>query len=122
MADSTLSQAPLLVFPENYLEQTQAFIQAINTTNKVIQQSLEPERSAQLAQYADYIERDFPHLERCVRYYRSLLDTERSRRPYTHLSMIDAGPCATSNLSQVDLGQPLLAPRTHHLQVSFRQS
>ena len=73
----------------------------------------------ELRKLADAIEQDYPHLHRTVSYYRSLLDNDRYRRPFSRLGFIEAGPKATASLSHVQLGQKPVDPKPHCLQVVF---
>ena len=121
MACTSLSQPPLLVYPEAFTHGTEHFINSINSTNLVVKQGLDEngERVKELQKVADAIEKDYPHLHRTVSYYRSLLDGGRYRRPYPRLAFIEAGPKATACLSHVQLGQRPVDPKPHCLQVVF---
>lgn len=121
MACTSLSQPPLLVYPEAFAHGTERFCNSINSTNLVVKQSLDNngERVKELQKLADAIEQDYPHLHRTVSYYRSLLDGDRYRRPYSRLAFIEAGPKATACLSHVQLGKRPVDPKPHCLQVVF---
>lgn len=121
MASTSLCQEPLLVYPEAFTHGTEHFFNTVNTTNLVIKQSLDDdgERVKEIEKMAEAIEHDFPHLHRAVAYYRSLLDKDRYRRPYSRLAFIEAGPKATACLSNVQLGEKPVDPKPHCLQVVF---
>ena len=121
MSSTSLCQEPLLVYPEAFTHGTEHFFNTVNTTNLVVKQSLDEdgERVIEIEKMAEAIEHDYPHLHRAVAYYRSLLDKDRYRRPYSRLAFIEAGPKATACLSNVQLGERPVDPKPHCLQVVF---
>lgn len=122
MADLHLSQAPLLVFPESCISETDSFINSINDTRHVIQQSLEPERCEELAKLASAFSEDYNHLGRAVTYYGDLTNPHRFRFPYPSLGFISAGPSANQRLCEIELGSRPLPPKPRHLQVVFHRA
>lgn len=121
MSDSCLQQDPLLVFPQASIGETEAFLNRINSTLHVVQQSLEPERRAELLALAESISLDFPTMGRAVQYYKTLCDAGRVREGYPCLEFVEAGPKASFNYGQVQLGQRPPPPRPHELQVVFHR-
>ena len=119
MSSDALSQPPLLVYPEAYLGGTERFVNQINSTDNVVQQSLDDSRLQELAALADAMESDFSQMDRAARYYRSLLDESRPRIPYSRLAFVEAGPKANSGVADVQLGQRPPLPKPHWLQVRF---
>ena len=119
MADTLLCQPPLLVFPEAFSHLTAKFFEEVNSTSKVVPLSVDSDRGEELAAFAHALQSEFPHMKRAAEYYYSLINPDRPRRPYAQLAFIEAGPSATTNLSSVELGQPLIPPKPHHLQVVF---
>ena len=121
MSSTNLSQLPLLVYPQAFLDSTEEFWNKVNSTNLIIQQSLDDERANQLSEFADRIEQDFPHMHRAVKYYRSLLRSDRFRQPYSQLGFVQAGPGALDHRSNLRLGEMPARRKPHHLQVVFHQ-
>ena len=119
MADTQLIQAPLLVWPHSLLNDVENFWNAVNETEEIVQQSLEPSRVDELVQLADQIEKDYPHMGRSVQYYKSLVNPNRPRKPYEKLEFLAAGPQASSRVGDVRLGQRPMPPRPHRLEVVF---
>ena len=119
MSDDVLSQKPLLVWPETFMSETEAFFSRLNHTREVVQQSMDEERVAELSRLADNLEKDFPHLRRGVQYYRTLLTEGRDRKPYSPLKFIDAGPSAGERYTNLQMGPRPLPPRPRLLQVVF---
>ena len=52
------------------------------------------EREEELRLLADAMEQDFPHLQRTVRYYRSLLEPVVPLKPYPRLAFLEHAPNA----------------------------
>ena len=119
MASPTLSQKPLLVYPQSFLPATERFFRTINSCNLFLTASLDESRSTELNELAKYIELDFPHLRRGVAYLRSLSDENRRRLPSPHLRFIEAGPTAAHSFGDVRLGARRAAPTPYKLQVVF---
>lgn len=119
MSDSSLSQRPLLVWPESLAPASEAFFNRVNTCNDIVVQKLDPERSSDLEKLAAALEVDFPHLSRSVSFYRSLLNESRDRKPFSRLEFIAAGPTAANRLVAWELADPPLPPRPRQLQVVF---
>ena len=122
MADVCLIQPPLLVWPHSLLSSVEQFWNQINVTDEIVTQRLEESRANELLELAEQIQQDFPHMDRCVRYYRSLVDARQPRKPYERLMFIDAGPNASSRVGDVRLGQRPQAPRPHQLEVVFHHA
>ena len=122
MADTSLVQPPLLVWPESLLGSVERFWNEVNVTSSIAQQSLEESRVEEILLLAGQIEKDFPHMMRTVQYYKSLVDPNRPRKPYQHLQFIEAGPHASSRLGDVRLGEQPPPPRAHRLEVVFHQN
>lgn len=119
MADVSLSQPPLLVWPQSLLPTVEHFWNRVNTTQEVVQQSLEQYRVDELMELAAQIDMDFPHMSRATQYYRNLVDPARPRKPYERLKFIEAGPHAASRVGEVRLGERPPPPRAHRLEVVF---
>ena len=119
MADSSLIQPPLLVWPESLLGATEHFWNRVNSTAETIQQELDPSRAQDLLLLADQIESDFPGMDRAVRYYRSLVDAGRPRKNYEHSQFVEDGPQASARMGDVRIGQRPAPPRPHKLEVVF---
>lgn len=121
MSDTSLVQPPLLVYPEAFKTSTESYLNQINNTHHVVQQSLEAQRVAELQSIADALEKDFPRMDRAVQYYRNLIDDSRYRKPYRRLAVIDAGPPVREHIANIELGARPPEPRNHWLKVVFRQ-
>ena len=119
MADARLSQPPILVYPQCFLPATQGFFNRINNTNLLMTASLDEGRCEELAELAENIEKDFPHMQRGVAYLRSLMDGDRRRQPLPRLQFVEAGPAASLGLGNLQVGQPPPPPKPHRLQVVF---
>ena len=121
MCDTSLIQRPLLVWPSNFVASTESFWNCVNSTNSIVQQSLEEVRTDELRRLADALEKDFPHMHRAVHYYRSLVSEDKPRKPYSTLKFIAAGPNAFDRVANVQLGQRPPPPRPRPLQVVFHR-
>lgn len=119
MSDDRLSQPPLIVWPQSALGITEAFWQTVNSTNLVVQQSLEEERQSDLEKLAKAMSQDFPHLGRAVTYYHGLWNPNRRRKPFQRLQFIADGPPPPNGVAHVQLGERPLPPRPHALQVVY---
>ena len=122
MSDAVLSQNPLNVWPEAFLPITENFWNKVNNTRHVVQQHLDLEREQELERLHTAISQDFPHLNRSVAYYKTLLDSSRPRKPYANLDFVDAGPNAAERIPNVQLGDQPAPPRPHPLQVVFHRA
>ena len=122
MSDTELSQPALNVYPEAFKDATGQFWSSVNLTNDIVQQKLEDARRQEILELARYLEQDFPHLDRTVRYYRSIADPARPRKPYPKLSFIAAGPAASSRIGDVKMGECPPPLCNHPLQVVFHHS
>ena len=122
MSDTVLIQPPLLVYPTAFQSSTERYFNEVNRTEHVVQQSLDSDRAADLAAIADAISKDFPHMERSVRYYRSLIDQGRPRKPYSRIGFLEAGPMVQPPMGNIQLGAEPPEPRNHWLQVVFHHS
>ena len=122
MSDNVLIQPPLLCYPEAFLASTESYFNSINGTSETVVQSLDEERIAELQDLSVAISKDFPSMERTVRYYQSIVDMERARQPFTKLGFIDAGPIARNGLANVQVPERPPEPRNHWLQVVFHHS
>lgn len=122
MADSTLIQPPLLVWPESLLGAVENFWNRVNVTTEIVQQSLDESRVEELLLLAKHIEQDFPHMSRSVQYYRTLCDHSRPRKPYEQLHFVAAGPQASSRVGDARLGERPPPPRAHRLEVVYHHA
>ena len=121
MSDSVLSQNPLNVWPEAFVSKSETFWNSVNNTGHIVQQHLDSERELELKKLYMAISNDFPHLNRSVAYYKTLLDSSRPRKPYAHLHFVDAGPNAAERIPNVQLGERPAPPMPHPLQVVFHR-
>lgn len=122
MSDQHLIQPPLLVYPESFLASSEHYFIQTNITGEVVQQQLEDDRIAELEALAAAMLKDFPHFDRVVRYYRTLIDMERPRKPYARLAFLDSGPFQRNGLNNVQLPERPPEPKNHWLQVVFHHS
>ena len=122
MSDQELIQPPLCVYPESFLSSTEQYFNRVNSTQDIIVQHLEPDRVSELEALATMISKDFPSFDRGVRYYRSLIDMDRPRKPFDRLAFVDAGPMIGQGLAQVQLPARPPAAMNHWLQVVFHHS
>ena len=122
MSDQSLIQPPLLCYPASFAASTENYFNQINSTREVVHQELEAERIAELESLAAAISKDFPHMDRAVRYYRTVIDMARPRKPFSRLSFLDAGPFQRNGLGNVQLPQRPAEPMNHWLQVVFHHS
>ena len=121
VSDAQLVQPPLLVYPEAFKDSTMRFWEQVNRTNATFHHAFDEDRAAEVQTLATALEKDYPHMERVVKYYRSLLVEQPNRKPYTQLAFVAAGPRATENLSAVTLGEAPTPGTAHKLQVVFHQ-
>ena len=119
MADEKLSQPPLLVFPQAYLAQTEAFWNRVLSTDATLQATLDDQRAEEIRALADEIESDFPHMSRGVAYLRTLADPNRHRAPCSRLKFLEAGPRTENGTTNLKLPPRPLAPKPHKLKVTF---
>lgn len=119
MSDSVLSQAPLNVWPQALLPVAEDFWNRVNSTTHIVQQHLDQDREDELRKLGAAIQRDFPHMQRAVTYYRTLVNSSRCRKPYPWLNYIAAGPNAAERIANVQLGGRAPPPKPHPLQVVF---
>ena len=119
MSDTTLIQPPLLVWPESLIGSVEDFWNRVNTTQEIVQQSLDQTRVDELLELAAQIDADFPNMGRATQYYRTLVDPNRPRNTYEQLKFVAAGPHAASRVGEVRLGNRPPPPRAHRLQVTF---
>ena len=122
MSDQELIQPPLCVYPESFRSSTEHYFNQVNCTQDIVVQHLEPDRISELESLANMISKDFPSFDRGVRYYRSLVDMARQRKPFDRLAFVDAGPMIGQGLAQVQLPARPPAPMNHWLQVVFHHS
>lgn len=122
MSDRSLCQPPLLVYPEAFVNSAENFWNQVNTTTEEITQSLEPERIAELKALAAAFSKDFPSMDRAVRYYNHIIDMDRVRKPFSRLGFVDAGPAPRQGLANVQLGERPPEPMNHWLKVVFHHS
>lgn len=122
MSSQHLIQPPLLVYPESFLANSEQYFIQINITGEVVQQELEDERRDELAALSAAMIKDFPHLDRAFRYYQSLIDMSRPRKPYARLAFLDSGPFQRNGLHNVQLPERPPEPKNHWLQVVFHHS
>ena len=88
MSSTELSQDPLLVWPASLHRQSERFLQIANETDKVQVSTLDNERKNDIRRLANALQRDFPHMDRAIRWYKSLLGDERPAEPYTQLTFL----------------------------------
>lgn len=123
MSDNVLIRCPLNVWPQKFLTVTESFWNHCNNTRHVVQQSMDPERVAELDKLRKAIERDYPHLRRAANYYKNLLDASRPRQSFYKLDFVDSGPNAAQRVANlnVQLGARAHPPRPHCLKVVFHR-
>ena len=119
MADQSLCQTPLLVYPGSMVSEVETFMNSVNTTNHVVTAVFDGERANEISELADAMERDYPHLTRAVAFYRQLINPQRLEW-YPKLSFFGATR-ASSRLCQISFGERPLPPKPYHLQVKFRR-
>ncbi len=74
MASDGLSQAPLLVLPGGFVEESKAFLRRANDPDCPLKTChLEDERVNELTLLQRAMARDFPHLNRCLSWYGTML-------------------------------------------------
>ena len=101
---------------------TEHYFNRVNCTQDIVVQHLEPDRISELEALATMFSKDFPSFDRGVRYYRSLVDMAKPRKPFDRLAFVDAGPMIGQGLAQVQLPARPPAPMNHWLQVVFHHS
>ena len=121
MADNHLSQNPLLVWPQTSIAATEHFFRQVNVTRKVITAEYNPDRVQELESLADGIARDFPHMQRCVKFYRSLVNRTKELQPYPRLAFLENVARATDRWCQINLGDKAPRPKAHCLEVVFHR-
>ena len=119
MSDDHLAQPPLLVYPQAFLDATQAFFNRINSTQMLVTGSVDEDRSQELLELAENISKDFPAMSRGVAYLRSLATGDIHRKPCGPLKFIESGPAAFSGLGDLQLGQRPPPPKPYKLKVVF---
>ena len=121
MSDDHLSQDPLLVYPAGLEASTLHFWRTINQSAKKLYAELDDDRKGELSKLAAAFKNDFPHLQRAVNYYGSLMDDNRPRQTPPVLRFVEAGPHAGSRVGVVELGQRPPPPKPFHLKVKFHR-
>lgn len=121
MSDKVLCQDPLLVWPTALLPDTERFFGSMNDANSpVVVSTIDPDRGQELSWLADALAKDYPHMNRAVAFYNSLLDERRPRVPFPEIRFVRA-PKAHVRWAEVNLGERAPPPKPHHLQVVFHR-
>ena len=119
MADDKLSQPPLLVFPEAYVPQTEAFWNRVLETDATMQATLDEQRAEEIKALAREISSDFPHMSRGAAYLQTLAEPNRHRAPCSRLRFLEVGPRVGNEAANLKLPPRPLAPKPHKLKVTF---
>ena len=119
MSDTTLSQPPILVYPDVFRPATESFINKINSCRSVLTASLDDGRKEELTSLGKCILEDFPHLRRGVEYLKTLTNDDRRREQCPILKFIEAGPSCSNNLGNLRADPQRFPPKPHKLQVVF---
>lgn len=122
MASTTLSQPALLVWPSVLRAASSQFIRDVNTTRKVDQPKMDPDRRSELERLAGSIQRDFPHMRRAVAWYKTMLARTDAPAPldYPQLTFLQNAPADDPPLD-VMLGERRAQQKPHPLQVVFHR-
>ena len=121
MCSTELLKPPLLVWPSSLHRQSGRFLEIANETDMVQVSTLETERKNDIRRLANALQRDFPHMDRAIRWYRSLLEDERPAEPYAQLTFLkniaDEGP----SVHDFQFRDRPAALRPHRLEVVFHR-
>lgn len=119
MSDSTLSQVPILVWPQAMLGKTREFFGRVNSSAHTLTAKFKPERVEELRLLANAIRKDFPHLTRGVAFYEKTLDPSSKREHFPDITFCAHAAADPGRWQRVQLGQRAPPPRPHGLQVVF---
>ena len=122
MASTTLSQPALLVWPSVLRAASSQFIRDVNTTRKVDQPKMDPDRRSELERLAGSIQRDFPHMRRAVGWYKAVLARTDTPAPvdYPQLTFLQNAPADDPPVDSM-IGARRAKQKPHPLQVVFHR-
>eukprot|EP00435_Cladocopium_sp_Y103_P000755 s2091_g1.t1 len=120
MSDGFLQQNPLLVLPESLVDESRYFLANANSAPS-IGPWLSPERKEELKLLADELAEDFPHMQRAVSFYRSLLQEDRDLQPYERIRFLRNVARGGQRWCQFNLADRAPRPKPHVLQVVFHR-
>lgn len=123
MSDTYLSQDPLLVWPSAFSDQSQRFRQNANTTTDVEVSTIDDERKSEIRSLAAAMKRDYPHMNRAIAWYESLVsrNPEDCREEYTQLSFLRNISDYGFDVHTFQLGARRPALEPHALKVRFHR-
>ena len=121
MSDGFLQQNPLLVFPESLVRESSNFLVNANSA-PTVGTWLSPERKEEIKLLADELAEDFPHMQRAVGFYRSLLQEDRALQPYEPIRFLRNVARCGQRWCQFNLADRAPRPKPHVLQVVFHRN
>jgi hypothetical protein len=121
MSDGFLQQNPILVLPESLVGESRHFLANANSA-PTIGPWLSPERKEEIKLLADELAEDFPHMQRAVGFYRSLLQEDRALQPYEQIRFLRNVARCGQRWCQFNLGDRAPRPKPHVLQVVFHRN
>ena len=121
MSDGFLQQNPILVLPESLAGESRHFLANANSA-PTIGPWLSPERKEEIKLLADELAEDFPHMQRAVGFYRSLLQEDRALQPYEQIRFLRNVARCGQRWCQFNLGDRAPRPKPHVLQVVFHRN
>ena len=121
MSDSGLAQDALLVMPQTLKDETQHFMRMVNRAPP-INPELSPERVEELKNIADEIEVDFPHMQRAVAYYRTLVSENAPLTPYPKIKFLNQVDRCGNRWCKFNLDERAPRPKPHPLRVTFHRN
>jgi len=87
----------------------------------VVSIALDPkDREEEIRLLADAIERDFPHMQRAVSFYRNMVEPAEPAKPFQRLDFTQSAPSAGSRWCEINLGERPPRPKPHCLEVGLR--
>lgn len=124
MASDGLSQAPILVFPGALVEESKAFLRRANDPGCPLKTChLEDERVNELRLLQHAMARDFPHLNRCLSWYGTMLSPAAFARVPQLTFLNRASTENRQDWGAVGFGgQRPRVPKPYELQVVFHRA
>ena len=118
-----LCQPPLLVWPAALEPQSRQLFDVCNRPDcPTLGCTLKEERVEELRLLRDAIARDFPHMQRTVRWYSGMIDRSQGRTTPAFLSFLRHNTAHDLDDFNHQLGERPVPPKPHELQVVFHRA
>ena len=123
MADSSLSQDPLLVMPGMLLRDSGRCLEKANHEScPIVTAKKDSERHGELLAIYRALKRDFPHMRRGLAFYESMLRGDPSDQRVPKLTFLQRAQQQNQQRLPPELGARPPAPKPHELQVRFHRN